>query len=294
MKLKIYLFAIAMGGLFSFTSCDEDDNATHFVPSEQVINAFKKDFPNATNIRWEQKKGYSVASFYLPVNTRKADRDNHEAWYEAGGECALTEWEIDRFDQLPMAVQEGYHASEFGIANWKIDDMDALKRAGMELIYKIEVEKDGQPDYDLIFAENGTLISAKIDKDDDDDDNVPVIIPGAILDFVNTHFKDARLLDLEWEHNEWQLEMMQENKEVEVFFDSSFKFLRMEEEYTETELPEAVKTALLEYKSQWEIDDIIRIMTADQEEIFAIEMENKITDREQTIRFRADGSVIAK
>ena len=289
MKLNVGLFAFLLCGLLSFTSCSDDDDATNgATPNEQIVNAFKKQFPNATEVKWSTRNGYSVASFRLAQNPTG---ETNEAWYEANGECPLTELEIPSFDQLPAKVQEGYNASIFGQEGWAIDDIDALYRLNMALVFKIEVEKAGQPDYDLLFSEEGVLISAKVDNDDDDD-NVPVIIPTAIREFVNQHLSGAELLDYDKEDGELELEVSYQNHLMELYFNTSYKFLRAEEEVQEADLPDAVKTALEQFTAAWEVDDVMLITYADKSVVYAIDLENKTTDQEKIVKIKADGTLI--
>ncbi|MEG0949065.1 MAG: PepSY-like domain-containing protein [Bacteroidales bacterium] len=291
MKLNVGLFSFLLGGLLLFAGCsnDDDDVIKGNTPNEQIVSAFKKQFPDATEVKWNTRNGYSVASFRLPQNPTG---DTNEAWYESNGECALSEIEISNFNQLPAAVQEGYNATVYATDGWQIDDIDALTRQGMALVYKIEIEKAGQEDHDLLFTAGGVLISDKIDTDDDDDENVPVVIPSAILDFVHQNMNGAVILDFDKENNEFELEVTYKNAQVELYFTLAHKFLRAEEEFPESDLPEAVKTALNEYTTQWEIDDVIRVTYADKSIVYVIELENKTTDAEKVIKFNPDGTLI--
>ena len=72
----------------------------------------------------------------------------------------MTESEIT-YEMLPEAVKKAFSSSEY--ANWKIDDIDKLERAGMEIIYVIEVEtRSGNVEKALTergSAPNGTSAS---------------------------------------------------------------------------------------------------------------------------------------
>ncbi|MGL4293263.1 MAG: PepSY-like domain-containing protein [Bacteroidales bacterium] len=291
MKLNINLFMMLIAGILTFTGCSNDDDKINGnLPNKQVVEAFKKQFPNATDVEWSTRNGYSVASFYL--SQKRAVAQKNFAWYETNGECALSELEIDNFDLLPQAVKDGYNTTVYAKEGWEIDDIDALSRQGMALVYKIEVEKEGQPDHDLLFSVDGFLISDKIDNDDDDD-NVPVVIPGAISDFIHKHIDGAIIQDLDKEDGYWEIEISFNGKQYDLFFEASFKFNRVEEEdFPEVDLPEAVKTALAEYTAAWEIDEITLVTYADKSVSYKIELENDSTDEEITLNYKADGSLI--
>ena len=68
------------------------------------------------------------------------------------------------YDQLPEAVRKAFSAGEY--ADWRVEDAERLARAGFEPIYVLEVEK-GQTEYELFYAEDGVLIRAVVDADDD-------------------------------------------------------------------------------------------------------------------------------
>lgn len=232
MKLKFGIFSLLLSGLFAFTACDDDDSDAikGNAPDKQIEDAFKKQFPEATQVKWSSKNGYTVASFRLPQNPTG---ETNEAWYDAKGECALSEIEIANFNQLPAAVKEHYNTLPYASEGWKIDDIDALTRQQMALVYKIEIEKAGQPDHDLLFAATGQLISDKIDADDDDDnddDNLPVVIPQPLLDYIDAHMPGAVILDFDKEDGELELEVIYNNKQVELYFTPDYQFIRAEED----------------------------------------------------------------
>ena len=291
MKLNKSLMTLAMGAVIAFSSCSNDDSKG-FMPNEAVIKAFKKQFPNAQNVTWNQKKGYDVASFTLPANT-KAVKQMNEAWFKQNGLCALTEIEIDDFSKLPGAVQDGYKATEFAHNGWEVDDIDLLYRVDMDPVYKIEVEKDGQEDYDLLFSEEGVLISAKPDMDDDDDENEPVEIPQSVLDFVSSNFADAKILDLDYEGNEIEVEIISRKDEMTLCFDRKTNhFIRVEIEIEENELPQAIKDVINTEYAGWEVDDVYYVTFADKSVQYKVELEDESSDKESTLWFLPSGEMV--
>lgn len=290
MKLNKSLIALALGAIMTFSSCSNDDS-NGFMPNETVVKAFQKQFPNAQNVTWNQKKGYDVASFTLPAGT-KAVKQMNEAWFKPDGLCALTEIEIEDFSKLPAAVQDGYNATEFAVNGWKIDDMDLLYRVDMDPVYKIEVEKEGQEDYDLLFSEDGILISAKPDMDDDDE-NEPIEIPQAVLDFVSAHFADAKILDLDYEGNEIEVEIISRKDEMTLCFDrKTSHFIRVEIEIEENELPQTIKDVINTEYAGWEVDDVYYVTFADKSVQYKVELEDESSDKESTLWFLPSGEMV--
>lgn len=297
MKLNRNFAWIALGATMLLGSCQEDkDTNVDFTPSKQIEEAFLKQFPNAKNITWREQKGYTVASFYLNQKT-KVKKDYNEAWFKHDGSCALTEIEIDNFESLPLAVQEGYQATKFYAEAWTIDDIDLLYRPGMEPTYKIEVEKAGQPDHDLKFSEDGRLLSVMIDNDnddnDDDDDNVPVEVPSAIINFLDKHAGNYSILDFEIEKNMLEVEIRVNNREFELYFEqNSYHFLFSQTEIRISELPVDILNTIHREFAGYEIDDCYIVEYPDHSVAYKVEMENDATDKEITVLFNEDGSII--
>ena len=71
------------------------------------------------------------------------------------------------YDQLPEAVRKAFSASEY--ADWRVEDAERASRVrDSNRVYVLEVEK-GQTEYELFYAEDGVLIRAVVDADDNDD-----------------------------------------------------------------------------------------------------------------------------
>lgn len=290
MKLNKHLIALSLSAIMAFTSCSNDDSAG-FMPNEKVVKAFEQQFPNAQNVTWNQKKGYDVASFTLPEKT-KAVKQMNEAWFKPDGLCALTEIEIDDFSKLPATVQDAYNATTFASEGWTIDDIDLLYRIDMDPVYKIEVEKKDQEDYDLLFSEDGILISVKVDMDDDDE-NEPIEIPLEILDFVSANFSDAKIMDLDYENNKIEVEIISRKQEMSLYFDKATnRFICVEIEIEENDLPQAIKDVLNTEFNGWEIDDVYHVTFADKSVQYKVELENESTDKESTLWFLPSGEMV--
>ncbi|MGL5691705.1 MAG: hypothetical protein ACRDD8_12925 [Bacteroidales bacterium] len=295
MKFNRNFALIALGATMLLGSCQSDNNTNvDFTPSKQVEEAFLKQFPNAKNITWREQKGYTIASFILDQKT-KVKKDYNEAWFKHDGTCALTEIEIDNFESLPLDVQNGYEATIFFTEGWTIDDIDLLYRPGIEPVYKIEVEKQGQPDHDLKFAEDGRLLSVMVDNDDDndDDDNVPVEIPSAIINFLDKNAGNYTILDFEIEKNTLEVEIRVNNREFELYFEqNSYHFLYSQSEIRVMDLPAEVRHTINTQFSEYEIDDCYLVEYPDHSIAYKVEMENDATDKEITVLFHEDGTII--
>ena len=126
-------------------------------------------YPDATNVKWVSKNGYTVAKFNR-LATRSANLEyDYSVWFNGTGTWCMTESEVT-YEALPEAVKTAFEASEY--AAWKIDDIDKLERAGMETFYVIEAEtKSGniEKEADIYFLETGAVIKVVLDVEDDYD-----------------------------------------------------------------------------------------------------------------------------
>ena len=110
--------------------------------SPAVLAAFEALYPGAEQVRWEVKGDYAVANFYWSGVRAAGVAANRAAWFENGdGAWSMTETDI-RFDQLPEAVKRAFAEGEY--ADWRVDEVDMLDRDGVEVVYVVEVERDGR------------------------------------------------------------------------------------------------------------------------------------------------------
>lgn len=134
--------------------------------SPAVLAAFEALYPGAEQVRWEVKGDYAVANFYWSGVRAAGVAANRAAWFENGdGAWSMTETDI-RFDQLPEAVKRAFAEGEY--ADWRVDEVDMLDRDGVEVIYVVEVERDGR-EMDLYYSADGVLVKSVADAGDDYD-----------------------------------------------------------------------------------------------------------------------------
>lgn len=159
MKTNIWGWLLAVCCLITFWSCDDDDDLSASKVPADVQAAFEAKFPAVNRVEWEKKSGYYVAEF-------KENGVDVEAWYDSNAVWCMTETDL-RTDLavLPGLVQSAFQSSQY--ADWRVDDIDKYERPG-EYFYLIEVEKSGQLDRNLFYAEDGTLLKDVVDTSNDE------------------------------------------------------------------------------------------------------------------------------
>ena len=288
MKARItFLSMLAMAGM-AMTSCDDDDD-DRWQPDVQVVNAFEERYPGASRAEWESKYDgnsgrYNVADFWY-------DGVECEAWFDDQGEWFMTEKDI-RYEQLPQAVKTAHESGDY--KDWQREDVDQLERRGMETIYVLDVEKKGFPDTDLYYAEDGSLIKAVEDRDDNNHSYTPSA-PSNATDKVMELYPGATILDFEREDGGYEIDIRHDGRSKEVRLDGQGEWRYTTWEYRRvTDVPEtAVQNAINNYETTnncW-VDDIDFYEYADGTKKYVVEFEGR-NDRDYRAEFDTEGNTL--
>lgn len=162
---------------------------------------------------------------------------------------------------IPDAVWAAFDATEY--ADWRIDDIDMLRRGGVETIYIIEVEgttADGvRQDVDLYFSEDGVLVKTVIDAEEDYDysDYIPDSVPGSIEELIESMYPGARIVEIDVENGMTEVEIIDGRVCREVFFDASMNWLFTRTELRLNDVPDDIMGFLKasEY-GEYRVDDV--------------------------------------
>lgn len=281
LELMKWMMACAFG-VFVFASCSDDDDDDNTRVPDVVQTAFAQKYGDATRVNWDREgSGYMVAEF------RDGGRE-HDAWFTPNGEWMMTEVDHARnLQNLPQAVQDGYNASCYAAEGWRIDDIDEIQRPGYETIYIIEVEKAGQPDYDLYFDMNGTLFREVADRDDDRNEGlVGNRMPAEVQQFIEANFPGARVSDFERERGGYEVELIYGGKSVEVVFDEAGNWRRTVTDLRR-DLPAEIRQAVNSQYPGWRIDDCEYVETSTGEKYYIVDLD----DYDMDLKVTPDGKI---
>ena len=275
-ELLKWTMACALG-VFVFASCSDDDDDDNVPVPDTVQMAFEQKYAGVTRVSWDREDGgYLVAEF------RDGGRE-HDAWFTQGGEWMMTEVDHARnLQNLPQAVQDGYAATRYAQDGWRVDDIDEIQRPAYETIYIIEVEKAGQPDYDLYFDVNGTLFRELADYDDDRHHGlVGNSLPDGIRQYVEANFPGARVSDFDRERGGYEVELIYGGRSVEVVFDEAGNWLRTVTDLRRDIPAEILQAVNAQYPGK-RIDDCEYVETSDGEKYYLIDLDNYNMDLKVT------------
>ena len=273
MKTRMTIFTSLLLAGFAFTSCDDDND--NYTPGEEIVNVLYEKYPNAQRVDWELQRDHYVADF----------RDNNiekEAWFNTKGEWVMTESDIP-FEDLPQAIQTAFGESEY--KDWRVDDVDMLERVEMETMYVNEVEK-GKQEFDLFYAEDGILIKAI---EDLDNNYQPNTVPEVLKNFINNKYPQATIVDIEIEKGITEIDILHENKAKELHFNSANEWLYTTWEVKEREIQEIadnVKAA----NPGFHVDDIDYKESADNSKVYIFELEQG--DHEKYVTVDMEGNIV--
>lgn len=136
-------------GLIFFPLALMAQNEVVEVPNA-VIKVVKELHPDATGLKWEQKKELYKAEF-------KTGKIDHKLWLSADGSVSKHQYEIKK-DQLPKAVSETILKDYSG---YTLGDCDKTDEKGVST-YKVEL-KSTQGKKNVTFTSDGKVVPKKKD-----------------------------------------------------------------------------------------------------------------------------------
>ena len=278
-ELTKWMMVCALG-VFSMTSCSDDNDSNVNVP-ENVTRAFNDKYAGVGRVEWDRERGgYLVAEF-------NKDGKEYDAWFTETGEWVMTEVDHGRrMENLPEAVQAGYEATTYSAENWTIDDIDEIQRPAYETFYIIEVEKKGQPDYDLYFDANGTLFREVQGEGNYNGDLVGNQLPAEMQSFIDSEYPGARVVDFDSERNGYEVDVIHDGKSKEIWFDTQYNWVQTSTDVTR-DIPANIRAAVEAQYPNKRIDDCDYVEPAQGEAYYLVDLDNYNKD----LKVASDGTI---
>lgn len=143
------LWIVLAGLLFGTVLAHAQDISQAQVPSV-VLNAFKKEFPKASDIEWELKGDAYKVDFEIGFTDHTLTLDNT-------GKILKHKQDIKQGD-LPQAAASAI-AKDF--AGFKVSDISKTTAEGNST-FKLDLKK-GTEEWEIVFDEAGKILSKKAD-----------------------------------------------------------------------------------------------------------------------------------
>lgn len=246
MNAKATFFTLFAGLAILLTGCDNDNNdhKDAIEPTEPVMQAFNKKYPEAINPIFTIEGNYYVAEF---MNSGIST----EAWLTEQGK-----WMMDKadtpFNQLPSNVTTAFNNGLY--AGWKVDDSYTINRDSMAVIYKINAEK-GNSDMDLYYSQYGNLIRAVNDEGNED---TPIVIPAEVHNLMTFTFATCELLDIQSNTDRYILNLLDGEVYKIAQLNKDYRWQSTSYQIAEQDVPDIIMNA---FKSTGYSNDTIQSIT---------------------------------
>lgn len=279
MKKFFLSAAVVAACLFGTVSCDKHGGELAPAIPQAILDAFENDYASAVNVSWKQKSGHAVADFTLP----EADGTNtrNSAWYSLLDYTRdMNEKELP-YEAVSEAVRLAFEATDYAREPWQRDrEVDCLLRDGYESIYVIGVEKKEtgvETEVDLYYTAAGELVRELVDADPDEDyeEYLPQTPDGSVEDWLAQRFPNARIIDVDREHDMTEVEFVADGLVHEVIFRAgAFALLKTEYEGRSLEwVDAAVLAAVQTLYPDGIVEEVTRYETADRV-YYSVEVRN--------------------
>lgn len=286
-NLKLILSGCLLSLMIVTASCNKrgPEGGLNGEMQQELQSALLGMYPDASNVKWSEKKGYYVVDF-------NASSVNMSAWFDGHCDWHMTEEDMD-FQMLPEAVRTAFTASEY--ADWRIDDVDMLVRNGVETVYVIEVEgataEGVRQEVDLFYSEDGVLVKKVVDagSDYDYDDMIPDQAEDGIFAIIESMYPGSRVVDVDMENGMTEVEIIDGNVCRELLFNASDEWVYTKTGLRLSDVPSAIMDIFnaSEYAA-YRIDDVDFYQTP-SDEFYRFDLETRDDDME--IDIYADGTV---
>lgn len=125
----------------SFVACSNDIPEAK-VPSV-VLNSFKTDFPNATQVDWDKVKGNYVAEF-------EVETVDHEVKFSADGKKIMQKKDLIEAS-LPATIITSIKTN---FSAYVLEEIEEVIKEGVTY-YQVELDTKGKPDKKMVFSADG-------------------------------------------------------------------------------------------------------------------------------------------
>lgn len=252
-----------------------------FIPSKPTsgIEAYLQQYyPSARIIDVDAEAGGTE----IEIVDNGVKRD---LFFDRGEQWQYTKTEVRRSD-LPELVLAAWAASEYAESqDYRLDDADYFETAADGDYYRLELESR-RGDVKLKITPQGEF---SLYEPGSEGGNAGVPVDADL--FIQQTYPGATVLEKEYDDGYLEVEIRHEGYVKEVRFNGSGAWVGTSWEVRWSDLPAAVTAAIgASAYAQWTFDGADHIQTPDGE-WFEIELEERLSDREVTLRIAPDGSM---
>lgn len=141
-KLRVYLLT----GIFSLIS------VTLFAdnPPVEVLDAFKKMYPQVADVEWEK-----IADYYIADCVNEGQEMN--IWFNKNAGWIMTETDVESLEAVPAPVAKAFMKST--LASMQLEYIKIITFPKQPMVIVIDVEAyNSDEEFQLFYAPDGTLL----------------------------------------------------------------------------------------------------------------------------------------
>ena len=295
-ELEVDLYFSPDGVLIKeLVDSDKDNNYEDYILDDvsKVIKDFiANKYPNSKILEIDNEGKFVE----VEILDNKIKR---ELLFAENGNWINTKTEL-RINQVPAQILSALRSSEY--STYRIDDIDHYLTPSEEY-YIFELEsKNG--DVELKINVDGTVSvvngnSGNIDNSDNtggsennnnSGENNTTGLSNNIINFINSKYSGSTIKEYEYDHGYLEVEIFHNNKEKDVRFTASEKWVDTTWDVRYKELPDAVTKAIKSSNyASYEIDDI-EFVQEESREYYRIELEKG--EKEVVLLVKVDGTIL--
>jgi len=119
-------------------------------PPTEVQEAFKKMYPEVTNVKWLRKSDYHIAGFI-------SDNQEKDVWFGKDAHWIMTETNVESLENIPAPVAKAFIRSE--TPPIQIRYIKIISFPKMPTVIIIDIEKENSDrEIQLFYAPDGKLL----------------------------------------------------------------------------------------------------------------------------------------
>lgn len=251
---RIHSMLISVICAMTFSACSDVEEEVQAFDENGIslaaLQTFKDKYgADSNSVRWEQKKDFYMAAFYIPFITKGSQIFETSAWFDVNGVeyqvCQRLNF-IDLSSELRMIIGD-YLTTKY--SDWVIFDLEQVFRKDMGFIYafKIMNVKDNDMKKEISYSPEGILLK---DKWDSDEKIYPVVISDEIKNILGKLFPaSSKVVILEVANaesrNEIEIDILANNQHLEVVLDLLSNYLYTKQPISLDEAKQQIEPALI-------------------------------------------------
>lgn len=255
---------------------NDDDDYEDYIPvglPVAIDNYLKTNYPDAKILDIDTEGQYTEVVILDGQVARALIFDSNYAWISTKTELRIAD--------VPAAITQVLSASQY--ATYRVDEVDFYQTPASDY-YRFELES-ATGDVKVDITTDGVLTVVGNTSDDRPTSGVNQ----TVNEFIAQKYAGAKIIESEYENGYLEVDIYHEGKEKTVRFNAANTWVDTQWDIRQSELPQAVMSAINLSHGSYKIDDIEYYQTP-KGDYYKVELEKG--DREVILHIKADGTLM--